>query len=219
MPSSKNRIWADLVSVLFFEVDIQLWMSPHIMLKNATNAFTSTCHTVAAYLTSPEVLVSQTFATLWIPVKKPHPWLWKNWVEGNWLGRHRICLRTFTCDTSSRVGGKIWLVSLKNWVIISFCRSRWDCHQPTRKGSTPRSLSRASPIASLEKPTWWWLEKKTFGSKNFNFQKVSSLSFGASSLGGVFKATDDSESAGLVKRVLQQGINYIDTAPWWNHWN
>ena len=50
--------------------------------------------------------------------------------------------------------------------------------------------------------------------KSFNLQKVSSLSFGASSLGGVFKATDDSESAGLVKRVLQQGINYIDTAPW-----
>jgi len=44
---------------------------------------------------------------------------------------------------------------------------------------------------------------------------VSSLSFGASSLGGVFKATDDSESANLVKRVLQQGINYIDTAPWY----
>merc|ERR1712083_1115429 len=40
--------------------------------------------------------------------------------------------------------------------------------------------------------------------------KVSSLSFGASSLGGVFKATDDSESATLVKRVVQQGINYID---------
>ena len=48
--------------------------------------------------------------------------------------------------------------------------------------------------------------------------KVSSLSFGASSLGGVFKATDDSESATLVKRVVQQGINYIDTAPWSNNW-
>ena len=62
--------------------------------------------------------------------------------------------------------------------------------------------------------TW----ENSFGS-NFNLWKVSSLSFGASSLGGVFKATDDSESAGLVKRVLQQGINYIDTAPWWNNWN
>ena len=54
----------------------------------------------------------------------------------------------------------------------------------------------------------------SFRLKSFNLFKVSSLSFGASSLGGVFKATDDSESAGLVKRVLQQGINYIDTAPW-----
>jgi len=44
---------------------------------------------------------------------------------------------------------------------------------------------------------------------------VSTLSFGASSLGGVFKTTDDSESASLVKRVLQQGVNYIDTAPWY----
>ena len=58
------------------------------------------------------------------------------------------------------------------------------------------------------------LKKKSFVLKSFNLFKVSSLSFGASSLGGVFKATDDSESANLVKRVLQQGINYIDTAPW-----
>ena len=54
--------------------------------------------------------------------------------------------------------------------------------------------------------------------------EVSSLSFGASSLGGVFKvgpwpaggvqATEDGESAALVRRVVQQGVNYIDTAPW-----
>ena len=49
---------------------------------------------------------------------------------------------------------------LKNWVINAVCRTRWDCHQHTRKGFTPRSLSRGSPIASLEKPTWWWLEKE-----------------------------------------------------------
>jgi len=45
--------------------------------------------------------------------------------------------------------------------------------------------------------------------------QVSSLSFGASSLGGVFKATEDGESAALVRRVVQQGVNYIDTAPWY----
>ena len=44
---------------------------------------------------------------------------------------------------------------------------------------------------------------------------VSSLSFGASSLGGVFRATDDQESVQLVETVVRQGINYIDTAPWY----
>jgi len=44
---------------------------------------------------------------------------------------------------------------------------------------------------------------------------VSSLSFGASSLGGVFRTTDDVESAKLVEDAVKQGINYIDTAPWY----
>lgn len=44
---------------------------------------------------------------------------------------------------------------------------------------------------------------------------VSALSFGASSLGSVFRATDDSESVEIVKEAVQSGINYIDTAPWY----
>jgi len=44
---------------------------------------------------------------------------------------------------------------------------------------------------------------------------VSSLSFGASSLGGVFRDTDDTESVKLVENAVRQGINYIDTAPWY----
>jgi len=44
---------------------------------------------------------------------------------------------------------------------------------------------------------------------------VSSLSFGASSLGGVFRETDDGESAKLVVNTIKKGINYIDTAPWY----
>ena len=44
---------------------------------------------------------------------------------------------------------------------------------------------------------------------------VSSLSFGASSLGGVFRATDDDESVKLVEDTVRKGINYIDTAPWY----
>jgi len=44
---------------------------------------------------------------------------------------------------------------------------------------------------------------------------ASSLSFGASSLGGVFRTTDDAESVSLVQDVVKKGINYIDTAPWY----
>ena len=44
---------------------------------------------------------------------------------------------------------------------------------------------------------------------------VSTLSFGASSLGGVFRTTNDDESAKLVENAVKQGINYIDTAPWY----
>ncbi|RUS76704.1 hypothetical protein EGW08_015531 [Elysia chlorotica] len=44
---------------------------------------------------------------------------------------------------------------------------------------------------------------------------VSALSFGASSLGSVFRTTDISESVEVVKTCLQEGINYIDTAPWY----
>jgi len=44
---------------------------------------------------------------------------------------------------------------------------------------------------------------------------ASSLSFGASSLGGVFRDTDDDESIKLVENVVKEGINYIDTAPWY----
>ncbi|XP_076460782.1 uncharacterized protein LOC143293596 [Babylonia areolata] len=46
---------------------------------------------------------------------------------------------------------------------------------------------------------------------------VSVLSFGASSLGSVFRQTDDSECLQVVKEALKSGINYIDTAPWYGH--
>ena len=62
---------------------------------------------------------------------------------------------------------------------------------------------------------------------------VSSLSLGASSLGGVFRETQDQTSAQLVEEAVRQvwgmhctaaplhpllqGINYIDTAPWYGH--
>ena len=44
---------------------------------------------------------------------------------------------------------------------------------------------------------------------------VSVLSFGASSLGGVFHATDDAESIRTVRTALDLGINFLDTSPYY----
>ena len=49
-----------------------------------------------------------------------------------------------------------------------------------------------------------------FGKFDFN---VSSLSFGASSLGGVFHATDDKKGIAAVHQALEAGIYYLDVAP------
>jgi len=43
--------------------------------------------------------------------------------------------------------------------------------------------------------------------------KVSRLSFGASSLGGVFRSVDESEAIKAVHVALECGINYFDVAP------
>ena len=44
---------------------------------------------------------------------------------------------------------------------------------------------------------------------------VSVLSFGASSLGGVFHATDDAEAVRTVHAALELGINFIDVSPYY----
>jgi L-galactose dehydrogenase len=44
---------------------------------------------------------------------------------------------------------------------------------------------------------------------------VSALSFGASSLGGVFREVTESECIRTVHLSLEQGINYIDTSPFY----
>lgn len=44
---------------------------------------------------------------------------------------------------------------------------------------------------------------------------VSLLSFGASSLGGVFRPTDDAESVRTVHTALDLGINFIDVSPYY----
>lgn len=45
--------------------------------------------------------------------------------------------------------------------------------------------------------------------------KVSTLSFGASSLGSVFRETDDAESIRTVHTALDHGVNFIDVSPYY----
>ncbi len=45
--------------------------------------------------------------------------------------------------------------------------------------------------------------------------EVSALSFGASSLGSVFRQTDDGEAIRTVHAALDAGINYIDVSPYY----
>ena len=40
---------------------------------------------------------------------------------------------------------------------------------------------------------------------------------GASSLGSVFRETNDLESSTVVHHAIKSGINYIDVAPWYGH--
>ncbi len=43
------------------------------------------------------------------------------------------------------------------------------------------------------------------------------LNIGASALGSVFRDTDEAESIRVVHKAVENGINYIDTAPWYGH--
>lgn len=45
--------------------------------------------------------------------------------------------------------------------------------------------------------------------------EVSALSFGASSLGSVFRQTDDSEAIRTVHAAIDAGINYVDVSPYY----
>ena len=56
------------------------------------------------------------------------------------------------------------------------------------------------------------MEYRTLGKTGL---KVSALSFGASSLGGVFKPVEESVAIRSVHTALDLGINYIDVAPYY----
>lgn len=48
--------------------------------------------------------------------------------------------------------------------------------------------------------------------------KISNLSFGASSLGSVFRQTDEGESIKAVETAIEGGINFIDVSPYYGHY-
>lgn len=48
--------------------------------------------------------------------------------------------------------------------------------------------------------------------------KVSALSFGASSLGSVFRDTKDSEAIAAVHTAVEMGMNFIDVSPYYGHY-
>ena len=48
--------------------------------------------------------------------------------------------------------------------------------------------------------------------------KLSHISFGASSLGSVFRATNEAESIAAVEAALDGGINFIDVSPYYGHY-
>lgn len=56
------------------------------------------------------------------------------------------------------------------------------------------------------------MKYRKLGKTNFD---VSCLSFGASSLGSVFRPIDESEGIRTVHAALDAGINYIDTSPYY----
>jgi len=58
------------------------------------------------------------------------------------------------------------------------------------------------------------LEYRTLGKTGL---KVSALSFGASSLGGVFKPVDESVAIRTVHIALESGINFIDVSPFYGY--
>ena len=47
---------------------------------------------------------------------------------------------------------------------------------------------------------------------------VSNLSFGASSLGGVFHDTTEARSIEAVFTAVEKGINFIDVSPYYGHY-
>lgn len=47
--------------------------------------------------------------------------------------------------------------------------------------------------------------------------KLSTISFGASSLGGVFHSLNENEGIEAVNTAIEQGINFIDVSPYYGH--
>ena len=58
------------------------------------------------------------------------------------------------------------------------------------------------------------MELRTLGNTNL---KLSSLGFGASSLGGVFHSLKEEDGIRAVHTAVENGINFIDVSPYYGH--
>ena len=59
------------------------------------------------------------------------------------------------------------------------------------------------------------IEKRALGKTGLN---LSALSFGASSLGGVFHAVKEAEAIEAVFKAIECGMNFIDVSPYYGHY-
>src|SRR3954467_6335993 len=71
---------------------------------------------------------------------------------------------------------------------------------------------RYSPVRQIRSRCALRMHYRQLGRTGLN---VSVLSFGASSLGGVFRPTDDAESIRTVRTALELGMNFIDVSPYY----
>ena len=59
------------------------------------------------------------------------------------------------------------------------------------------------------------IQKRTIGNTGM---RVSPLSFGASSLGGVFHSIDENRAIEALHVAVEGGMNFIDVSPYYGHY-
>ena len=99
------------------------------------------------------------------PSKKAPSMIMERLSRKNWLGRHRICLRTFTCDTSSRFGSKILLVWPKKLSHNCILQNKMGLPPTYTEGFHTKESIQGITYRQLGKTDLMVTWKKSFGSK------------------------------------------------------